>query len=144
MPPICNICMVESINFNNRCITCKKAVCNSCFMKVSKFGTTDKENVVSAGCVINCPFCRAKYPLDFEDIDKPVVDIMARDLLLSMYDIDKKSKQTEKMLRNVIEYQKQQLNNKKTSIEELYINFIMNNPSRKTIKLEEIKKMIVS
>ena len=61
-----------------------------------------------------------------------------------MYDIDKKSKQTEKMLRNVIEYQKQQLNNKKTSIEELYINFIMNNPSRKTIKLEEIKKMIVS
>jgi hypothetical protein len=99
MPPVCNICMDESINLNNRCSTCRKSLCNNCFYKVSSFATKETEETISSGCCFNCPFCRTIESKDFEDIDKDIVATMARDLVITMKMKDQKRMKNEQMLR---------------------------------------------
>ena len=143
MPPTCNICMERVTNYNTKCITCKKMVCNECYNRLSKFQIDNQDNVMNG---YNCPFCRTETCEKLENIDSCILVEMTKEAVIDCkaFFIEKqKIERRAEQLESIIEYYKNQIK-QQYQLKEFYNTFVQKNPTRKTIKLEEIKKMILS
>lgn len=136
MPPTCSICTDRKINFSNKCLTCKKCVCNYCYDRISLC------NVYKDGEVINeykCPFCKAEKVEELEDIDKGVLIEMTKTAVVNLREQYFEKQEIVAQYEELILDYKRKLKevNKLKDIYDKYQKL-----GRKTIKLEEIKKMI--
>jgi hypothetical protein len=143
MPPTCNICMERFTNYNTKCITCKKMVCNECYNKLSKFQIDDEDNVMNG---YNCPFCRTEICEDLETIDSSILVEMTKEAVIdckALYKEKLKIERRAEQLQSIIEYYKNQIK-QQHQLKEIYNEFVERYPKRKTIQLEKLKKMILS
>jgi hypothetical protein len=63
MAPICCICNENTIEYFNRCHTCKKSVCSLCYTKITK----DVDE--SGKLVYPCPFCKTEKYFNIFEFD---------------------------------------------------------------------------
>jgi predicted nucleic acid-binding Zn-ribbon protein len=66
--PECSLCYTNKIDYRNKCLTCKKSICNECATKVFKFYLNKK----TCDIIINCPFCREKSVKNMYEINEDV------------------------------------------------------------------------
>ena len=69
MPPICCICMENKINNNNRCNTCKKSICDECYIKMSNFDLTTPQLRYK----YKCGFCKSHTFKNIDDLDRGII-----------------------------------------------------------------------
>lgn len=80
MPAICCICNDDKINYNNKCLTCRKCVCDECFGKIiyrtelrgSDYDPKYETNRLPDGyyCIYKCPFCKTENTINIKNLEK--------------------------------------------------------------------------
>lgn len=165
MPPICNICADDKINFNHKCATCKKCVCNYCYIKISKLSIED----TGEDLILNnykCCFCNTFNIKTIEDIESETTTLFLKQKIYeneNVYQLGRKVnienenlkleiKELKTKNNNVIELQKK---NAKLLMEISNLNLLLKekpndlvikiyndfkSKNRKTIKLDELLK----
>lgn len=73
MPPTCNICEDNKIDFNCRCYMCKKSVCIECYGEIINRETYNKY-------IYSCPYCKTKNMKEILDLDKQnIIKVCTKD-----------------------------------------------------------------
>ena len=153
--PECSICFSNKINYNNKCFSCKKSICDDCFIQMIKMKTNDNTVVF----LYDCAFCRSPVIKRMNDVDTLISEKMisksfshAKNLLLKTEEQNAMMREKIEEMENTIEYlealkeqflieMKFKPNPKKEkTIQDVIKEF--EKKGRKTIKIEELKKMI--
>jgi len=129
MPPTCVICTNKQINYSNKCLTCKKCVCNYCFDRISLVSVYKNDEILNE---YKCPFCKTEKVDDLEDLDKGVLIEMTKTAIVNLKELVFKKNEMELYYKNKL--------NEINQIKDIYDTY--KKMGRKIIKLEELKKMI--
>lgn len=157
--PECSICFQNKINYQNKCYECKKSICDECFKQIGNLKCFSKDDEYDVFIICECPFCRTKINKNIHDVDNKVTTkVIVETFKKSALFIEKLENDNDKLVEQI-----DMMNHTITYLENLKeqflreLNFIpkkknekslsdiikmYENKSRKTIKLEELKKFV--
>jgi hypothetical protein len=131
----CNICDDETISFNTRCKTCKKSTCVKCYDNISGFSICN--NKVSN--IYKCPYCRESSNEDIKDLNSDILSELLNTSVLQSVELFKIRDENENKIKKLETKLNESSNDNNTHLKEFYKYYISLNPTRKTIKLTELK-----
>jgi predicted nucleic acid-binding Zn-ribbon protein len=145
--PECSLCYTNKIDYRNKCLTCKKSICNECATKVFKFYLNKK----TCDIIINCPFCREKSVKNMYEINEDVGNEVIHQAFESAHNqnIDLEEQLTESLehidvlenniafLESFLPILKKKKARKEKTIKDVIEEF--EKRGRKTVRIDELK-----
>ena len=153
MPPTCHICEEKYINNNTRCKTCKKCLCIVCYDRVSKFVNFSNDKVLSE---YKCHFCNIVARHDLQELGSDILIRFTETAVLNFVaqkeKIDELNEENsslrdefDEVLIHLRSSEIQETKDHKDALKYRKLKFELHqlkSKGRKTIRFEEIEKMI--